>query len=149
MDLRTRLIAPSFLALDGNKKMFDIDAFVKRTILFETYIIDSDGLAEVPHLIRVFGFDGFLAILEAGIVRLSYIVKRTASLGSNYFINEAPSDKIRPPLHYSFAEVSTGNLYKNLNLKFQRIAPDLDISHFDYFLPESSIVQTPAEPRDS
>ena len=25
MDLRTRLIAPSFLTLNGNKKIFDID----------------------------------------------------------------------------------------------------------------------------
>lgn len=128
MDLRTRLIAPSFLTLDSNKRIFDFDSLLKRIILFETYIIDSEGLAEIPHLIRLFGFDGFLAILESGAVKLNCFVKTTASLGSNYFINEPPSNKIRPPMHYSFVETSTGNLYYNLNLSFKRIEPEINVS---------------------
>jgi hypothetical protein len=128
MDLRSRLIAPSFYDIGGIKNVFDIDALIKRTILFETYIIDSHRLAEIPYLVRVFGFDGFLAILEAGIVRLNCIVTTTGSLGPNLFMNEGPSDKIRPPLHYSFVETSTGDLYYNLNLSFQGIESDLDIS---------------------
>ena len=103
MDLRTRLIAPAFRTLNA-KKTFDLDEFIKRVLLFETYIIDSEKLAEVPYLIRAFGFDGFLAILESGFVRMNSLVATTASLGPNFFLNEPPNDKIRPPLHYSFAE---------------------------------------------
>jgi len=107
MDLRSRLIAPLFRSLDSGKKIFDVDSFVKRTILFDSYIIDSERLNEVPHIIRIFGFDGFLTLFESGSIKLNCHVKNTASLGPIFFLKEAPSNKIRPPLHYSFTAVST------------------------------------------
>lgn len=128
MDIRSRLIAPLFRSADNGKKIFDVDAFIKRAILFDSYIIDSQGLTEVPHLIQIFGFDGFVALIEAGIVKLNCHVKHTASLGPNFFLKESPSQKPRPPFHYSFTAVSTGALYHNINLSLQKIEPDIPIS---------------------
>jgi len=54
LDLRTRLVAPSFnLLSDGRIGDFDLDALIKRLLLFETYIIDSYGLTEIPHLVQL------------------------------------------------------------------------------------------------
>jgi hypothetical protein len=81
-----------------------------------------------PHLIQVFGFDGFVALVEAEIVKLNCHVKHTASLGPNFFLKESPGPKPRPPFHYSFTAVSTGALYHNINISLQEIEPDIPIS---------------------
>jgi hypothetical protein len=148
MDLRTRLIAPLFRTLDSGKKIFDIDAFVKRTILFDSYIINSEGLSEIPHIIRVFGFDGFLALFESGFIKLNCYFKNTASLGSNFFLKETSSEKIRPPFHYSFTEVSTGNLSYNLNLSLRGIEPDIDISSRQLIRMRKAIYTSLENPQD-
>jgi hypothetical protein len=148
MDLRTRLIAPLFRTLDDGQKAFDIDALVKRIILFETFIIDSNGLTEIPYLIRIFGFDGFLAILESGCVKFNCLVKATASLGPNLFLNEPPSNKVRLPFHFSFAEAGTGDLYYNLNLSFERIKPDIDISPRQFMRMRRAIYSSLENPQE-
>lgn len=148
MDLRSRLIAPLFRSLDSDKKIFDVDAFVKRTILFDSYIIDSEGLNEVPHIIRIFGFDGFLALFEFGFVKFNCHVKRTGSLGPNFFLKEAPSEKIRPPFHYSFTAVSTGDLYHNINLSLQRIEPHIDITSRQLVRMRKTIYASLENPQD-
>ena len=73
MDLRTRLIAPLFRSLGGDKKIFDLDAFIKRILLFETYIVNSERLTEIPHLVRIFSFDGIHFNIIAG---YGFILKR-------------------------------------------------------------------------
>ena len=148
MDLRSRLIAPLFRSLDSGKKIFDVDAFVKRIILFDSYIIDSEGLNEVPHIIRVFGFDGFLTLFESGFVKLNCHVKNTASLGPNFFLKEAPSNKIRPPLHYSFTAVSTGDLYHNINLSFQRVEPDIALTSRQLVRMRKTVYSSLENPQD-
>lgn len=127
MDLRTRLIAPLFQSLDGEVKVFDLDAFVKRTLLFETYIIHSHNLEEIPHLVNVFGFDGLLMLLETGEIKLDCTVNTTGSLGPSMFINEPVSNKIRPPYHYAFVEVATGDFHKNINLSLKDIESKIDL----------------------
>jgi hypothetical protein len=149
MDLRTRLIASSFHSLENGTKTFDIDAFVKRTILFQTYIINSEGLEEIPNLVRIFGFDGFLQIFEAKIVKLNCFFKMTASLGPTFFLNEPPSDKVRSPLNYSFVETSTGDLYYNINLSLQRIEPKMTLSPRQLIRLRKAIYSSLENPQES
>jgi len=47
----------------------DIDSFLRRLILFEQCIIETDRLKEIPSLIAVFGAKGFLELLDSGAVR--------------------------------------------------------------------------------
>lgn len=49
----------------------DVGAFVERLLLFDTYILQSRNLQEVPHLIRRFGLDSLVRLLESGAVQLS------------------------------------------------------------------------------
>ncbi len=45
---------------------FDHGAFLRRILLFDRLIIESCGLAEIPHMVRLFGVDGMLALLRSG-----------------------------------------------------------------------------------
>jgi hypothetical protein len=45
---------------------FDHGAFLRRILLFDRFIVESCGLAEIPHMVRLFGVDGVLALLRSG-----------------------------------------------------------------------------------
>lgn len=123
MDLRTRLIAPLF-----HNDVFDLDAFVKRIILFETYIIDSKRLTEIPYLLQAFGFDGLLELLESGNLKINCFVSSTGSLGPTFFIGEPQTSKVRPPFHFSFARVQTADINHHVNLLLQKVEPQTNLS---------------------
>ena len=48
----------------------DIGALVRRLILFETCILDSQRFREMPRLVETFGADGVLHLLETGALRI-------------------------------------------------------------------------------
>jgi hypothetical protein len=127
MDLHTRLIAPSFRRIDSDKNIFDLNAFIKRILLFETYIIDSYGLTEIPYLLRAFSFDGLLELLESGAFRLNCYVKRTASLGPSMFVDQEAQHKLRPMFHYSFAQIVFKEIYQHVNMCLQEIEPEIEL----------------------
>ena len=58
MDLRNRIIAPALSTDKGGGQIFDLDSFVKRILLFDTFILKTNQLTEIPYLIDVFTFDG-------------------------------------------------------------------------------------------
>jgi hypothetical protein len=45
---------------------FDLGRFAERLLLFETYVLKSARLVEVPTLIQVFGTKEFTELLESG-----------------------------------------------------------------------------------
>ncbi len=147
MDNRNRIIAPVFVSIKNDKKIFDIDSLIKRTILFETYIINSEGLKEIPYLIRTFGFDGTIALLESKAVRLNCYTKTTASLGPTMFINEPSGSKVRPPFHYSFAQASTDDIYYNINISMREIEPKLDLHPRQIIRLRKAIYQSLEKPQ--
>jgi hypothetical protein len=49
----------------------DVEALLRRFILFDSVVIKSDTLREVPFLIRAFGKSGFQQLLETGVLRIS------------------------------------------------------------------------------
>jgi hypothetical protein len=69
LDIRSRLTAPCAVRVyPGDETFFDLGAFLGRIFLFETYIVKSVRLREVPYLGKVFGLDGFADLLESGVV---------------------------------------------------------------------------------
>jgi len=79
MDFRKRLIAPcSTRKYGGNVKNTEIEVdfypgeFLERLVLFDTYILDSIHLAEVPHLIRLFGYDQVMELLNSRIFQIHF-----------------------------------------------------------------------------
>ena len=82
----------------------------------------------MPYIIRIFGFDGFLALCDSGFFKFNCYAKTTGSLSPNFFLENRADNKIRPPFHYSFTSVSTGDLYNNINLSFQGIEANLNLT---------------------
>jgi len=44
----------------------DVESLVRRLLLFDTYILYSVRLKEIPDLVRRFGYEGALALLGSG-----------------------------------------------------------------------------------
>jgi hypothetical protein len=71
MDIRERHFGRiSADEIDGGNLAIDIDVVVRRLILFEQCLIETDMLKEVPALIDVFGARGLLELLNSGVVRV-------------------------------------------------------------------------------
>jgi hypothetical protein len=118
MDLRARLIAPSFhLQDDGSIGDFNFDALIKRLLLFETYILDSRGLTEIPHLVQAFGKDGLFLLLETGVLRINCSFSHTGSLTSS---GESS------PFHYKFVTIEPAEINEYVNLLLQEIEPQIE-----------------------
>jgi hypothetical protein len=125
MDLRTRLIAPTFRQLpDGKVGDFDLDSLVKRIILFETYIIDSQGLTELPHLVRVFTFDGLLNLFESGALKLNCSFSITGSMSSS---GSNAAKRLQDLFRYTFITTEPAELNEYVNLLLQKIEPMLGL----------------------
>jgi len=44
----------------------DVESFIRRILLFDTYILYSVRLKEIPELVRHFGYEGTLTLLSSG-----------------------------------------------------------------------------------
>ncbi len=56
-------------ARDINVKL-DVEAVVRRLLLFDTYILYSVRLKEIPEMVRHFGYEGTLALLSSGALEI-------------------------------------------------------------------------------
>lgn len=125
MDLRTRLIAPSFrFQSDGRIGDFNLDAFIKCLLLFETYIIDSQGLTEIPYLVKAFTIDGLFLLLETGAIKLNCSFSHTGSLSSSVL----PGQKVHFPFHYKFVTMEPAEINEYVNSLLKKIEPGMELT---------------------
>ena len=48
----------------------DIEGLIRRLLLFDTYILYSVRLKEIPELVRHFGYEGTIALLTSGALEI-------------------------------------------------------------------------------
>lgn len=74
MDIQKRIIGPCAKLI---RKLDDVEldfgAFLHRLILFDTYIMRSNRFREIPHLVKIFGYEGLLAILKSGALKIHWL----------------------------------------------------------------------------
>jgi len=71
MSLRDRVLSPCAWAAEGSDEIVvDVDALLMRLLLFDTYVLDSHGLKELPKLVALFGYDGVIELLDANALKL-------------------------------------------------------------------------------
>ena len=120
MDLRARLIAPSFhLQADGRIGDFNFDALIKRLLLFETYILDSHGLIEIPPLVQALEIEGLFRLLESGALKINCSFSHTGSLTSS---------EENVPFQYKFVTMEPAEINEYVNLLLQEIEPQLKLT---------------------
>ena len=72
MEIKKRLIGQCLDPIQTNEEraVVDIDAFIRRILLFDTYILHSNNLREIAHLTKVFGYEGMLTLLKEKAFRI-------------------------------------------------------------------------------
>ncbi|HEY1938809.1 MAG TPA: hypothetical protein VGJ33_12805 [Candidatus Angelobacter sp.] len=75
LEINRRLLGSSAIAYQkpGERDIgvrLDIKGFVRRLLLFDTYILYSVRLKEIPELVRHFGYQGTLELLSSGAVEI-------------------------------------------------------------------------------
>ena len=70
MEIQRRLISRIAITDGAQVTSVDVSALLHRLILFDTCILGSIRLQEIPFLISAFGFDGFLQLLSAGALEI-------------------------------------------------------------------------------
>ena len=78
----------------------DVSGLLRRLLLFDTVVVQSLGLREIPTLIRTFGKSGFLHLFNSGILKVS------AEL--TFLITDVAQNGVRQlqPFHFSFGVAS-------------------------------------------
>jgi hypothetical protein len=75
---------------------------VRRLLLFERYIIESEGLREIPFLVDAFGEDGFRLLVESGAIRIATDQWRIGQIGQSDIMKPGTKSRAALPLN-SFA----------------------------------------------
>lgn len=75
LEIKRRLLGSSAIVTHhpGDRDIsvaLDTEGFVRRLLLFDTYILYSARLKEIPELVRHFGYEGTLALLNSGAVEI-------------------------------------------------------------------------------
>lgn len=71
MSLTNRLLGPCATFSGGPETIrVDVGALVRRLLLFDTYILDSTRLLEIPRLLDAFGTSGFITLLQSGALKI-------------------------------------------------------------------------------
>jgi hypothetical protein len=70
MSIRERVLAPCGARNIFTKRLYvDFDVVLRNLLLFDTYIVDSFGLEEIPGFLQMFGYEGLLQLVESGALR--------------------------------------------------------------------------------
>jgi hypothetical protein len=105
-ELRDQLLAPVAVQdADGEVVGCDIGALVRRLVLFETYILDSAAMRELPPLIERIGADGFVTLLESGALRILGDGWTIGQIGQTDLLEKAGSRRPLPLGSYVFGSI--------------------------------------------
>jgi hypothetical protein len=89
----------------------DVEGLVRRLLLFDTYILYTVRLKEIPETIRHFGYEGTLALLSSGAVEIRCECAQ--------FMEGQYQTPAAPPLTFQFHVIEAHNrdqyLINNLN----------------------------------
>lgn len=75
LDISRRLLGSSAIVTQENGApditvKLDVAGFVRRLLLFDTYVLYSVRLKEIPEMVRHFGYQGTLALLSSGALEI-------------------------------------------------------------------------------
>jgi hypothetical protein len=100
MDIYNNLFGLCSNPYSGDESnFFDLQSLINKLLLFDTFILYSPNLKEISYLVKAFGFEGTLALLSSGALRISCELRITAQVGQADFL--VPGGKALPLGSYS------------------------------------------------
>src|SRR6266545_3866841 len=82
-NFQTRLIAPAVQHHAGHVTAVEISDVVTRLLLFDTYILDSLRLREVPYLVSAFSADGLRELINSRALQIRCEPLLVAQIGQS------------------------------------------------------------------
>jgi len=70
-DLRRRIFATTFSDANNDDVIVDFGSFIERLLLFDTYVLHSRALQEIPHLVQRFGLAAVTRLFKSKAIELS------------------------------------------------------------------------------
>lgn len=88
-DLRRRIVSTIFSEADTKDIVLDVGSFAEKVLLFDTLVLHSRNLQEIPHLVRRFGLGAVTRLFKSSAIEL------TVDKSSIGFINDG--EDVRDP----------------------------------------------------
>jgi hypothetical protein len=96
MDIRDSVLGEIAVRVGTDVSGIDRDRLVRQLLLFETVTIRSVRLREIPYLVRLFGAEGLVALIDSGVLKI------TAELSGIVGVSKKNDIPVLPPNYFSF-----------------------------------------------
>jgi hypothetical protein len=106
MQMQNKVLAP-LGKLDRAKDhvQIDLNAFIRRLILFDEVIVESIRLKDIPQLAYTFGVDGLVDLLKSGIVRIHCSALTTGQVGQTTALSWREKEGALPLGSFEFVPI--------------------------------------------
>ena len=129
MSLRDRVLGPcAWQVAESEEIVVDVDELLTRLLLFETYVLDSFALKELPKLVALFGYDGVIELLQADALKLhpyrlfaGHLIRNQPGLAAGRMLYSLTFDRAPPvrPGFYEITNVTVGKPSDELQANLQ------------------------------
>jgi hypothetical protein len=79
---------------DEDRVDVDVSGVIRRLLLFDTFILDSARLREIPRLVSRFGSSGLIDLLKSGTLKIQCEAYSIASAGQGLLPGQGPEHKL-------------------------------------------------------
>jgi hypothetical protein len=143
MNIRQRVLVQA--PVRQNQEVVGIDAgtIVRHLLLFDSVVLQTVGLRELPYLFRVFGKTGFRDLLESGVLKLTFEFTHIAT--------DVALNGVRrlPPLHFSFGTVDIADREQSLGSSLRSLQGVTGLKNPDRAMAEGLIRKALLRPAPS
>jgi len=112
MNITKRLIGQCFKK--GEKASLDFEALIRRLLLFDTYILETNRFNEIPHLVDYFGLDGLLKILKSGSLKIYLRTYTMGQTGQTSILKSRKDKGVLPKGSFSFSIIKPSHPNYNI-----------------------------------
>lgn len=127
MTTTRRLLGPVAIHGEGNRVVaVDLDTFVTRILLSESYVLQSIRLEDLLLLTQAFDQSGILTLFQAGALKIYYDAFTIGQTGqARADLNCRANNKRLPPCSYSFSEVRPAEEERHFESACRAVNPNL------------------------
>jgi len=122
MNITSRLLSRC-ATFSGNSEIpnVDVGAVARRLLLFDTYILESVRMSEMPRLIQAFGPSGLTTLLDAGVLRVQCQAVSIADVGQSTLKEKRRRLGPLPAGSVSLAKVTVADADKYIHDSLQNV----------------------------
>src|SRR5918994_5772833 len=74
---------------DPNNVKVDFSSFVRRLLLFETLLVHTHRLQEIPQMVDAWGWDAVIALLDSGAMQLVWDTRTQAAINYDSIVSRS------------------------------------------------------------